>query len=207
MYIATVPNRNSPPAILIRESYRENGKVKNRTLANLSDWHPARIEALRRALRGSSITPPFRSHPRSRLWSAVCLHQIADALGITAALGNTDSRQAGLVRRLGASGPSGLSLVGGTLGRGSRSREVLGFSPFDEDDLYAALDDLCARQEKIERALYRRYRRRRVQPRPVSLRRHQQLFGGRVQRTGRVWLQPRRQARQAANRHRPADRR
>jgi len=52
MYIATIPNRNSPPAILLREAFRENGKVKNRTLANLSLWPPARVEALRRALRG-----------------------------------------------------------------------------------------------------------------------------------------------------------
>jgi hypothetical protein len=52
MYIATVPNRTSPPAILIRESYRDHGKVKSRTIANISNWDPARIEALRRALRG-----------------------------------------------------------------------------------------------------------------------------------------------------------
>jgi hypothetical protein len=52
MYIATVPNRNSPAALLLRESFRQNGKVKNRTLANLSHWPPARIEALRRLLRG-----------------------------------------------------------------------------------------------------------------------------------------------------------
>ena len=38
MYVATIPNRTSPPAILLRESYREDGKVKNRTLSNLSDW-------------------------------------------------------------------------------------------------------------------------------------------------------------------------
>jgi hypothetical protein len=52
MYIATVPNRNSPSAILLRESFRHNGKVKNRTLANLSHWPAARVEALRRLLRG-----------------------------------------------------------------------------------------------------------------------------------------------------------
>jgi transposase len=52
MYIATVPNRNSPPALLLRESFRQNGKVKNRTLANLTHWPAARIEALRRLLRG-----------------------------------------------------------------------------------------------------------------------------------------------------------
>jgi len=52
MYIATVPNRNSPPAPLLRKSFRQNGKVKNRTLANLTHWPAARIEALRRLLRG-----------------------------------------------------------------------------------------------------------------------------------------------------------
>src|SRR6201982_1697041 len=46
MYVAVVPNRGSPPAILLRESYREAGKTKNRTLANLSRWPPERIEQL-----------------------------------------------------------------------------------------------------------------------------------------------------------------
>src|SRR5215467_2907782 len=52
MYIATVPNRDSPPAILLRESFREDGKVRNRTLANLSDWPQEKIEALRQVLKG-----------------------------------------------------------------------------------------------------------------------------------------------------------
>src|SRR6266849_2407579 len=47
MYVAVVPNRGSRPAILLRESYRDGAKVKNRTLANLSDWPPEQIEALR----------------------------------------------------------------------------------------------------------------------------------------------------------------
>jgi hypothetical protein len=47
MYVAAVPNRNSPPAILLRESFREEGKVHNRTLANLSHWPIEKIEALR----------------------------------------------------------------------------------------------------------------------------------------------------------------
>ena len=54
MYVATIPNRTSPPAILLRESYREDGKVKNRTLSNLSDWPPAKLEALRAVLRGAT---------------------------------------------------------------------------------------------------------------------------------------------------------
>ncbi|MCC7327969.1 MAG: IS1634 family transposase, partial [Burkholderiales bacterium] len=52
MYIESVPNRHSPPAILLREGYREEGKVKKRTLANLSQWDPQLIEHFRVLLRG-----------------------------------------------------------------------------------------------------------------------------------------------------------
>ena len=52
MYIATVPNRKSPPAILLRENYREKGEVRSRTLANLTNWPGERVEAFRRVLRG-----------------------------------------------------------------------------------------------------------------------------------------------------------
>ena len=48
MYITRIPNRNSPPAVLLRESYREGGKVKSRALANISDWPEAKIDGLRR---------------------------------------------------------------------------------------------------------------------------------------------------------------
>ena len=54
MYIAVVPNRNSPPAILLRESFRDNGKVRNRTIANLSHWPPAKVDALRAVLQGAT---------------------------------------------------------------------------------------------------------------------------------------------------------
>src|SRR6516164_86544 len=53
MYVVKVPNRGSPPAILLRESYREAGKVKNRTLANLSSWPEAKVDALSRVLKGA----------------------------------------------------------------------------------------------------------------------------------------------------------
>ena len=52
MYVERIPNRNSPPTILLRESYRDGDKIKKRTLANLSDWPEPKIEALRRVLRG-----------------------------------------------------------------------------------------------------------------------------------------------------------
>jgi len=57
MYIAKVPNRNSPPAYLLRESFRENGKVKNRTLANLSALPIEQIQAIRRVLKGQTLVP------------------------------------------------------------------------------------------------------------------------------------------------------
>ena len=55
MYIESVPNRNSPPAVLLRESYRDNGKVRKRTLCNLSDWPVAHIEGLRGVLKGGTV--------------------------------------------------------------------------------------------------------------------------------------------------------
>ena len=57
MYVAVIPNRGSPPAILLRESYREAGKTKNRTLAKLSRWPTERIEQLRAVLRGDQLLP------------------------------------------------------------------------------------------------------------------------------------------------------
>ena len=79
MYIATVPNRNSPPAILLRAGYREGGKVKSRTLANISDWPRQKIEALRRLLRGEKLAPlgmvldiaASRRRARARALSAI----------------------------------------------------------------------------------------------------------------------------------------
>jgi len=57
MYVESVPNRNSPPAILLRETYRQDGKVKKRTLLNLSDWPRERVEGLRALLRGGVVAP------------------------------------------------------------------------------------------------------------------------------------------------------
>jgi hypothetical protein len=57
MYIESVPNRGSPPAILLRESYREAGKVKKRTLLNLSDWPHERIAGFKALLKGGTVIP------------------------------------------------------------------------------------------------------------------------------------------------------
>src|SRR2546426_4184007 len=57
MYVESVPNRNSPPATLLRESFRDGGQVRKRTLANISDWPPAQVESLRRGLQGETLPP------------------------------------------------------------------------------------------------------------------------------------------------------
>src|SRR5260370_39093669 len=60
MYVGRIPNRNSPPAILLRERYRDGDKIRKRTLANLSDWPAPKIEALRRVLRRDAVAPVGR---------------------------------------------------------------------------------------------------------------------------------------------------
>ena len=72
MYVTRIPNRNSPPAVLLRESYREGGKVKSRTLANISDWPEAKVDSLRRVLAGEPLVPlgaeRFEIDPRAGAW-------------------------------------------------------------------------------------------------------------------------------------------
>jgi transposase len=165
MYIATVPNRSSPPAILLREAFRENGKVKNRTLANLSHWPAARIEALRRALRGDfdhvAVSQPMLGPVFGLLY---VLKQIADELGLTTALGKTVLGKLALLLVLARLAHRGSRLSAVRWAQDHAVAEVLALPAFDEDDLYRALDDLCARQEKIETALYARYLRGHAQP-------------------------------------------
>jgi transposase len=168
MYVAVVPNRNSPPAILLRESFRDDGKVKNRTLANLSSWPPERIEALRRLLRGDldhvASDPPVCGPVFGILHA---LKQVADRLGITAALGKSRMGKLSLFLVLARIAHQGSRLSAVRWAREHAVAEVLGLSGFDEDDLYAALDDLYARQARIETALYQHYRK--SHPDPPSL--------------------------------------
>src|ERR1700745_175014 len=97
MYVAEIPNRNSPPAILLRESFRKNGKVKNRTIANLSSWPRARVEALRRLLRGE-LDDPAVSDPTlgPTLGVLHALKHVAAELGIGPALGQNQAGKLGL---------------------------------------------------------------------------------------------------------------
>jgi transposase len=161
MYVALVPNRNSPPAILLRESFRQEGKVKNRTLANLSAWPPTRIDALRRLLKGELDHLGDLSPTSGPVFGLLCaLKQLADSLGLTAALGKTRLAKLALLLVLARVAHQGSRLSAVRWAQDQAVAEVLGLGAFDEDDLYAALDDLCARQEPIEQALYRQYLKR-----------------------------------------------
>jgi len=165
MYVESVPNRNSPPAVLLRESVRQGDKVLKRTLANLSHWPAARVDALRRLLRGEfdhlASTDPTNG-PVFGLLSA--LKQLADQLGLTAALGKSRLPKLALFLVLARIAHHGSRLSALRWARDHAVAEVLGLAAFDEDDLYAALDHLCAHQQHIEQVLYREYLRRRGSP-------------------------------------------
>jgi len=164
MYVETVPNRNSPPAILLRESFRVGKIIRKRTLANLSHWDPARIQALQRALRGEFDHLP--ADPSSGLVFGLlyALKQLADALGLTAALGKSRLAQLALFLVLARVAHQGSRLSAVRWAKNHAVAEVLALGAFDEDDLYAALDHLCARQEPVEQALYQQYLKRRSHP-------------------------------------------
>jgi hypothetical protein len=85
MYVARIPNRGSPPAILLRESYREGGKVRNRTLANLSRWPEAKIDALSRVLKGRP--PPTAPEGAFEIARSLPHGHVAAVLGTLGALG------------------------------------------------------------------------------------------------------------------------
>jgi transposase len=158
MYIETVPNRTSPPAILLRESFRDGDQIRKRTLANLSHWEPARVEALRRALRGDfdHLTggDPICGPVFGVLYA---LKHVADALGITGVLGRTRTGKLGLFLTLARVAHQGSRLSAVRWAQQHAVREVVGVGGFDEDDLYQTLDAVAQRQDQIEQALYQRY--------------------------------------------------
>ena len=170
MYIAVVPNRSSPPAILLRESFRERGKVKNRTLANLSGWSSDRVEALRHVLRGRALERPapragagveiVRSWPHGHVAAVLGTVRRLDLERLLARAPSTPRALvvAMLVHRLLAPG-SKLATARGLAEatRTSTLSPALQLPTVDEDDLYAALDWLLARQGAIEHALARRH--------------------------------------------------
>jgi transposase len=167
MYVKFVRNRNSPPAILLTEGYREGGKVKNRTIANLSKWPPEKIEALRQALKGGRVSPPLseafsviRSRPHGHVAAVLGTLQ---RLGLDRIIDTTGSRNRNLalamiVQRViepGSKLACARALAPDTCS--STLGEVLGVERADEDDLYAAMDWLVSQQERIENTLAKRH--------------------------------------------------
>jgi len=167
MYVTSVPNRGSPPAVLLRESYREQGKVKTRTLANLSHWPEHKVATLKRALKG---LPPAidlceafeitRSLPHGHVAAVL---GTARRLGVEELIDAAPSRNRDLVTAM---------LVAQVIGPGSKLAtarglrtqtatsslgQALGVSGCDEDDLYAAMDWALQRQDAIENALAARH--------------------------------------------------
>jgi hypothetical protein len=167
MYVATVPNRKSPPAILLRESYREGSKVKTRTLANLSHWPPAQIEALGAVLRGATsvavledafevsrslahghvaaVVGTMRKLGLARLISARSTREQQLCLAMIAARVLHPSSKLALARQIDPQQSS------------SSLGESLGLEAVDEDELYRAMDWLLERQSRIETTLARRH--------------------------------------------------
>jgi hypothetical protein len=168
MYVTRVPNRNSPPAVLLRESYREGGKVKNRTVANLSSWPEAKVEALARALKG---LPPAGLEGMIEVTRSLPHGHVAAVLGtlrsleIEELISPSPSRQRDLavamVTAAVIDGSSKLATARGLRAETAASSlgSLLGLETCDEDDLYAAMDWLLPRQRSIEDALAARHLR------------------------------------------------
>jgi transposase len=166
MYITEVPNRNSPPAILLRESYREEGQVKNRTLANLSKLPPETIEGLRRVLKGETLVAPEEAFEIER---TLPHGHVAAVLGtlrklkLQTLIGSRRSRMRDLViamivwrvihpmSKLATAQGMKKDTAFSSLG------EILGLEELEDREMYEAMDWLLARKERIERKLAERH--------------------------------------------------
>ncbi len=167
MYIESVPNRDSPPAILLRESYREGGKVKKRTLLNLSDWPSERIAGFKALLKGGTVIPReqeaitiIRSLPHGHVAAAL---GAARKIGLDRLIGPDGNRCRDLVLALAVSrilDPGSKLAAARALSPETAASSLgaeLGLGPVDEEELYAALDWLAVRQSAIETALAKRH--------------------------------------------------
>lgn len=162
MYVETVPNRNSPPAILLRQGWREGNKTRKRTLANLSDWPPAKIETLRRLLRDEPLVSPHdlfatqQSLPHGHVEAVL---GTVRKLGLDSILASKPCPERNLVLAMIAERllhPCS-KLATTRLWHDTTLAEELGVQQATEDDLYAAMDWLLARQARIENKLAARH--------------------------------------------------
>ena len=166
MYIETVPNRNSPPAILLREGWRENGKVRKRTLANLSKWPRGKIDTLRRLLKDEPLVGRddafdiVRSLPHGNVAAVLgTLRTLRLDRLIDPAHSPQRERVLAMVAARILDPGSKLATARGLAEETARDSlaETLGLGPLDEDDLYASMDWLLERHARIERGLAKRH--------------------------------------------------
>jgi hypothetical protein len=166
MYVAVVPNRSSRPAVLLRESYRDGAKVKNRTLANLSDWPAEQIETLRAALRGEKLVPAGEGLEIVR---ALPHGHVAAVLGTARRIGLDQLLPLGPERRRELAlalivarliDPAAKLATARALDETTAIHSLgvtLGLGAVSAKEVYATLDWLGAAQPTIEAALARRH--------------------------------------------------
>jgi len=167
MYIERVPNRGSRPAVLLREGWREDGKVKKRTIANLSDWPDHKIDALAAVLKGNAVVGDIdqafdvvRSLPHGHVAAVL---RLLEKIKLDQVISRSPCRErdlclAMLVARITAPG-SKLAIARGLSEETADSTlgELLAVQNADEDQCYAAMDWLLERQASIESALAKRH--------------------------------------------------
>ena len=158
MYIEVVPNRSSPPAILLRESYRQDGKVKKKTIANLTDWPPEVIEGLGRLLKGAVAVDPkdiFTIQSSAAHGHVEAVLGTIKRIGLDYIISSKRCRESDLVLAMVAEQiihpASKLGSV--RLWPATTLADELQITDADEDDLYSAMDWLYQRQDRIEKKL------------------------------------------------------
>ena len=163
MYIETIPNRGSPPAILLRESYREDGQVKKRTLANVSHWPSGLVEQFKKLLRGGVVVDSAeavfsieRSLPQGHVQA---VRSAMKRLDMASLLGRRASRERDFVLAMIAARIVAPSSKLSTSRAWHTTTLASDFcvAEADEDDLYAAMDWLLARQDSIQKKLSARH--------------------------------------------------
>ena len=164
MYIATVPNRGSPPAILLREGYRDGGTVKNRTLANLTKWPAPKVDLLRRLLRDEPLAPVDALFEVVTSWHhghVQAVRTTMQRVGFDALLASRPSRERDLVVAMVAARilEPDSKLATTRWWHSTTLPADLGLSDADEDELYETMDWLLARQARIEQKLAARHLR------------------------------------------------
>jgi transposase len=162
MYVETVPNRNSPPAILLREGWREGKKTLKRTLANISDWPQPKVETLRRLLRDETLVSPDDLFTTERTLPHGHVEAILGTirkLGLDSIISSKRCRERDLVVAMIAERliyPCS-KLATTRQWHTTTLAEELSVQDADEDDLYEAMDWLLERKQRIENKLAKRH--------------------------------------------------